>query len=101
MDASKDKTDLTLTDKYKLKGAQQMTYAEYAALKEKQSKGRKFEIPIIVKFILGTPFIIVFCCGILFIPYILYLIATSPSAPPITDEPSSSTSYEDLAKKPR
>lgn len=82
----KDNKDLTLADKYKLKGAQQITYAEYQALKAKNSR-RRFIIPPFVKFILGTPFIIVFCCGLVFIPYILYLIATSPSAPAPKDKP--------------
>ena len=82
----KDNKDLTLSDKYKLKGAQQMTYAEYQALKAKSNKP-KFTIPPVVKFILGTPFIIIFCCGILFIPYMLYTIATSPSAPAPKDKP--------------
>lgn len=85
----KIKENLTLADKYKLKGAQQMTYADYKALQAKNKKTSKFKIPIFVKFILGTPFIIIFCCGILFIPYILYLILTSPSAPPIKDEAKS------------
>ncbi len=85
----KVKENLTLADKYKLKGAQQMTYADYKALQAKNKKTAKFKIPIFVKFILGTPFIIVFCCGVLFIPYILYLILTSPSAPPTTDEAKS------------
>lgn len=85
----KIKENLTLADKYKLKGAQQMTYADYKALQSKNKKASKFKIPIFVKFILGTPFIIIFCCGVLFIPYILYLILTSPSAPPITEETKS------------
>ena len=86
MSNSKDTKDITLADKYKLKGAQQLTYNEYQALKAKNSKP-KFKIPPFVKFILGTPFIIIFCCGVFFIPYILYLIMTSPSAPPPQDEP--------------
>ena len=85
MASSKDNKDLTLSDKYKLKGAQQLTYAEYQALKTKNSKPR-FTIPPFVKFILGTPFIIIFCCGVIFIPYMLYIIATSPSAPAPTDK---------------
>lgn len=87
----KDKSDLTLSDKYKLKGAQQISYAEYEAAKAKQSRTRKFRIPAFVKFIISTPFIVIFCVGIFFIPYILYLIMTSPSAPPIKDEPTEIT----------
>ncbi len=78
----KDKKNLTLSEKYKLKGAQQMTYTDYAALKAKVNpKKVKFKIPTFVKFILGTPFVIIFIFGILFIPYMIYLILTSPSAP--------------------
>ncbi len=83
----KNKENPTLEDKYKEKGAQQMTYAEYEALRNKNSKAPKFKIPLFLKFILGTPFIIIFCCGIVFLPYLLYLILTSPSAPPPSDEP--------------
>ena len=90
MTEKKDEKELTLSDKYKLKGAQQYTYAEYQAAKAKSNKPR-FTISPIVKIILGTPFIIIFCAGILFIPYMLYTIATSPSAP----EPSDQTKTTD------
>ncbi len=84
---SKDKKDLTLTDKYKLKGAQKTTFTEYEAAKAKSArKNTEFKIPTFVKFILGTPFVIIFLFGILFIPYIIYLILTSPSAPTPKDE---------------
>ena len=86
MTDSKNTKKLSLSDKYKLKGAQQMTYDEYLALQEKKNKP-KFKVPPALKFILGTPFIIIFCCGIVFIPYMLYLILTSPSAPPPEDKP--------------
>ncbi len=87
MSGPKDKKNLTLAEKYKLKGAQQMTYDEYEAAKAKSArKSSKFKIPAFAKFILGTPFIIIFLFGVLFIPYIVYLIFTSPSAPPIKDE---------------
>lgn len=85
MTDSKNKNELTLTEKYKLKGAQQMTYAEYETLRAK-NKNAKPKIPPIVKMILGAPFVLIACVGVLFIPYMLYLIITSPSAPPITDE---------------
>lgn len=81
----KNNKNLSLTEKYKLKGAQQMTYAAYKALLIKRQKAFKLKIPPAVKFILGTPFIIIFCCGLVFIPYILYLILTSPAAPPPVD----------------
>lgn len=81
----KNEKELSLSDKYKLKGAQQMTYAEYQAYKAKSNKP-KFTIPPVIKFILGTPFIIIFCGGIVFIPYMLYTIATSPSAPAPSDK---------------
>ena len=83
----KDKKNLTLAEKYKLKGAQQMSYDQYEALKAKNSrKSSKFKIPTFAKFILTAPFIIGFAFGIFFIPFIIYLILTSPSAPPIKDE---------------
>ncbi len=83
----KNKNDLSLAEKYKLKGAQQTSYDEYAAAKAKsEKKNSKFKIPPFVKFILGVPFVIIFMFGILFIPYIIYLILTSPSAPAPVDE---------------
>lgn len=81
---------LTLNDKYKARGAQSMSMAEYLALKEKNSKKPKLQIPTFVKYILGSPFIILFCAGLLFIPYILYTIATSPSAPEPKDDDETS-----------
>jgi hypothetical protein len=66
-----------LNEKYKKLGAQTLSYKEYLALKQKQQH-RGFNVPIHIKFILATPFIIIFCYGVFYIPYMLYLIATSP-----------------------
>lgn len=83
----KNKENLSLAEKYKLKGAQQTSYADYEAAKAKSNrKNARFKIPTPVKFIVGTPFVIIFLFGLLFIPFILYLILTSPSAPPPADE---------------
>lgn len=86
MSEKKEEDKKALAEKYKLKGAQQISYAEYEALRAKKSRVRPVKIPFFAKFIFGTPFIIIFCCGIVFLPYIIYLIATSPSAPPPKDE---------------
>jgi len=79
-----------LKKKYKQKGAQQLTLAEYLANKKKAKK-RKGQIPTHIKIILATPFLIIFCFGIFFIPYMLYLIATSPLAPENPDKNETKT----------
>ncbi len=89
---SNEKPIPTLADKYKLKGAQQVTYAEYEAARAKQARAsRKIRIPMFVKVILGVPFIVIFVLGIFYLPYIIYLVATSKSAPPPVDTPVVST----------
>ena len=81
-----NKKDPSLAEKYKLEGAQQTSYDEYATAKAKsKTKRSSFKIPTFVKFIIGAPFVIIFIFGILFIPYIIYLILTSPSAPAPVD----------------
>ena len=73
-------------EQYKNRGYQQLSWKEYQALQEKKQARKGLKIPIHLKLILGTPFLILFCYGIFFIPWMLYLIATSPSAPAPADE---------------
>ena len=86
-----------LGDKYKEKGIQQLTLKEYEALKNKKAK--KFQIPQQIKMVLLTPVLLLFCAGVFFIPYILYLIATGE--PPQYEEPVTPpiNTQEDLSKK--
>ena len=72
-------------EQYKDRGFQQLSWKEYQAQKEKQQARKGFKIPIHIKVILGTPFLILFCYGIFFIPWMLYLIISSPSAPAPAD----------------
>jgi len=53
---------------------QSMDYKEYLALKEKQGKKKPFNMPLPLKIILMTPLVIIFCLGVFFIPYIIFLI---------------------------
>lgn len=71
--------DEKLTAVYKDRGFQQMSWEEYKAQQEKNKSKKKFQVPTHVKFILGTPFLLLFCYGIFFIPWMLYLIATAPA----------------------
>ena len=85
-----------LNEKLKAKGAQSLSYKEYLALKAKKEKAAQAKIPIQLKFILSTPILLVVCFGVLFIPYILYLIATSKP----TVEKKDNTGLESIMKKP-
>jgi hypothetical protein len=71
-----------LLKKYKERGFQQLSLAEYESLKARKSKRALFRLPLHMKLILATPFLVIFCLGIYFIPYILYLVTTSPDANP-------------------
>jgi len=63
---------------YKKKGAQTLSYKEYMALKEKKQSRKGWALPLHVKFILGTPFLILFGYGVFFIPWMLFVVWTSP-----------------------
>ncbi len=70
-----------LAKKYKDRGIQKMSLAEYEAARKKLAMQRKrLKLPPQVTFVLKTPFLILFVLGLRFLPYIVYLIATSPSA---------------------
>jgi len=69
-----------LNEKYKARGFQKMSLAEYNALKEKKAKQPNLKVPKVAQFILGAPFIAIFCCGLLFIPYMLVQVATGAKA---------------------
>ena len=75
-----------MQDAYKKRGIQQMSWDEYKAKREKEKKKKKRKLPTHIKFIIGTPFILLFCYGVFFIPWVLYLILTSPEAPEEEEE---------------
>jgi len=88
-----------LQQKYKAKGCQTLSLAEYQALRAKRSHRKKSGLPAPVKFVFSTPLLIIFCFGVLFLPYIIYMIATGPFSPPKDDTKAKDVSYEDLLKK--
>jgi len=61
-----------LSKDYKEKGFQQMTLKEYNAQRLKKEKKQKKEMPAAIKYILMTPFILIFCFGLFFIPFMIY-----------------------------
>lgn len=68
-----------LNQKYKEKGFQQLSFEEYLALKRKEKKRyKKTRLPGFFKIIFSTPFLILFCFGLFYIPYLIYLIITRP-----------------------
>ena len=66
-------------NKYEAKGAQQVSLQEYLSRQEKAKKSQ-FKIPPAVKYILAAPFLIIFCFGLFFIPYMIFKAITSTSA---------------------
>lgn len=69
--------DPSLTELYKEKGVQKQSYNDYLSLKKQQDQRKKFKLPAPIKFIIATPFVLLFCVGIVFIPFIIYLLFTS------------------------
>ncbi len=67
-----------IEEAYRKKGAQTLSYKEYMALKEKKKNRKGLSLPLHVKFILGTPFLILFGYGVFFIPWMLYVVWFSP-----------------------
>ena len=65
-----------------MKGKKQLSLAEYKLLQTRKARKPGFKIPAPAKLILATPFIIIFCCGLVFIPYIIYLTFAGPRADP-------------------
>ncbi|HSV43671.1 MAG TPA: hypothetical protein VLJ10_03865 [Candidatus Bathyarchaeia archaeon] len=75
---------------YKERGFQKLSFNEYLLVKKQQSRAKLFRLPPAIQFILTTPFIILFCAGIIFIPYITYQFISAIS----------SQSHAETEKKP-
>lgn len=56
-----------------------ISYKDYLAKQEKERKKKPLEIPLPVKIILLTPFLIIACFGLFYIPFMAFQVATSPS----------------------
>ena len=65
-------TPNTLTDKYKSKGAQQLTLKEYEALKAKKEQKSQKKVPLPVRIILAIPMFLIFAFGLILIPIIFF-----------------------------
>jgi hypothetical protein len=83
-----------LAQKYKEKGAQRLSIAEYVALQEKKEKAA-IKVPKQIKVAFSIPFLILFAFGVVFVPYMIFLIATSPTAKP----KQTATDYDVIMKK--
>ncbi len=89
-----------LAGKYRAKGAQTLSLKQYLELEAKKKKALKPKVPAYLKFILATPFIIVSCFGAVYIPYMLYQIATGKSTAATEQKKSAKDlSLDDLMKK--
>jgi len=71
----KEKTPVTRQEREQL--LPQQSLEEYLLLKKMQEQRKAFKMPAVLKLILATPFILLFCAGLIFIPYMLYLFFTS------------------------
>ena len=79
---------VNLRERYSRLGAQQISYEEYLALQKRLSSRRRLSIPVFVGWILSSPFLLIFCLGLVFLPYIVYLVLTSPAVAPLAlDQP--------------
>ncbi|MFP4473769.1 MAG: hypothetical protein ACLFPX_07910 [Candidatus Omnitrophota bacterium] len=67
-------------DLNKNQGYQQQSYKDYMALKRQKENQKKRSMPPLVKYILLTPIILIFCAGIFFIPYMIFSVLTAPPA---------------------
>lgn len=68
-----------LKKKYEGKGFQSMSLAEYEAMMKRKNKKVRLKVPAHLKFILTTPFIIIFCFGLFYIPFLIYQAASGNS----------------------
>ena len=60
------------------KGVQKQSLQEYLAQQEKKKKKKELSIPTPIKYILGSPLLVIFGFGLLFLPYVIYLTLTRP-----------------------
>lgn len=72
------KVDQELVNKYKGRGFQKLSLEEYTARLSKKSRQRRIKTPVAVKF-MGWSFAIpIICFGVIFIPWVLFIVATHP-----------------------
>ena len=59
-------------DREKFVRKDQLSLADYKALQDKETKqqAKRFKIPLIIKIILATPFILIALFGLFYIPYL-------------------------------
>ncbi len=65
--------------KNKKKLLEKINYKKYLAQKEIDSKKKRIELPGPVKIILTIPFLLIFCFGLFYLPFITFQIITSKS----------------------
>ena len=88
-----------LAQKYRAKGFQSLSLAEYEAIRSRRNAKKFFKIPPFIQFTLGTPFLIIFLLGLFFIPWIIYLIASGPYVHWKEKKKNTDYTYQDLLIK--
>lgn len=94
----KKKEKEIIRKKLEERGVKQFSLAEHEAMKAKQARKGRFKLPTHLKIILRTPFLIIFCCGVIIIPYMLYLIATGKPKE-VKPETEQSSTYRENGSK--
>jgi hypothetical protein len=75
-----------LTEVYKGRGFQKYDLKNYLQLKKQQKQRTQSQLPAALKIILSTPILIIFCIGLIFIPFMTYLFITSKEPPPVEEK---------------
>ena len=88
-----------MLQKYKKKGINTVSYAEYMALKEKNAKRKKLKLPKPVKAVINIFAIILFAASALFLLYMLYLIIINPYVGYNVPRADTRTNFEKTADK--
>ncbi len=73
--AAQERDDLR--QHYKERGFQQQSLKDYQAIQKMQLHRKKIRLPRPLQFILATPFILLLCIGLFFIPFMFYLFFVS------------------------
>lgn len=75
-----DKKEVSVGNQSQSNGTtSKISYKDYLAQKEKERKKKPLEIPLPVKIILISPFLMIACFGLYYIPFMVFQVATSPS----------------------
>ncbi|MFA5088066.1 MAG: hypothetical protein WC552_03425 [Candidatus Omnitrophota bacterium] len=73
-----------------------MSLKEYMALKEKEEKKKNTKMNPVLRIVLLSPLILIFCFGLFYVPYSVYVIMTSPD---VDESKKELSAYEKIMRK--